>query len=84
MAESAQGHCRVHWGGGDKRTIVKLPSGNRRGDITLLGLGGLLLFDVTNEEPLTWVEKCVMSPRRLPGGNFTIVRLSPPPQWTRQ
>ena len=24
----------------------------------VLGLGGLLLFDVTNEEPLTWVEKC--------------------------
>ena len=24
--------------------------------VLVLGLGGLLLFDVTNEEPLTWVE----------------------------
>ena len=43
VADSAQGHYRVHWDGGDKRTIVKLPSGNRRGDITLLNPGEWLL-----------------------------------------
>ena len=26
--------------------------------VLVIGLGGLLLFDVTNEEPLTWNEKC--------------------------
>ena len=52
VADSAQGYCRVHWDGGDKRTIVKLPSGDRRGDITLLNPGEwLLLRDIEQQQP---------------------------------
>ena len=51
-ADSAQGYCRVHWDGGDKRTMVKLPSGNRRGDITLLNPGEwLLICDIEQQQP---------------------------------
>ena len=50
VADSAQGCCRVHWGGGDKRTIVKLPSGDRRSDITLLSPGEWLLVRETKQQ----------------------------------
>ena len=50
MADSAQGHCRVHWDGGDKRT---LPSGDRRGDNTLLNPGEwLLIRGIEQQQPV--------------------------------
>ena len=49
-------YCRVHWGGawggGDKRTIARVLSGDRRGDIKFLNPGGwLLLRDIEQQKP---------------------------------